>query len=91
MVLSGYCSFLLLHRNQLFDRFNGDMRPAWKVDLATAPKRAGIDSSRFPEFDAHMIAAITNSELLDFTIPRAGLVVRSDCGFQQEVRDMVCQ
>ena len=25
MVLSGYCSFLLLHCNQPFDRFNGDM------------------------------------------------------------------
>ena len=38
-----------------------------------------------------MIAAIANSELLDFTIPCAGLVVRSGCGFQREVRDMVRQ
>lgn len=38
-----------------------------------------------------MIAAIANSELLDFTIPHAGLIIGSGCGFQQEVRDMVHQ
>lgn len=90
MVYIGYCSFLLLRRNRPIDDF--DTRRCWEIDLIRPPARASredINLLRFRPFEPAHIQTIKSSELVDFKIPRAGVIVSSTCQFLREIRILI--
>ena len=78
MVLLGYCSYLLHHSSK---RLN-DTRHEWEIDLSTPPQP-------FKPLPPEAIQAIKNSEIIDFNLPCAGLVVLKCCQFLSDIKLMI--
>ena len=79
MVLASYCSFLLICRHFIHPT---DLRYLWELDLIKPPTRLNaIEHPKFQPLTLEIIQAIKDSELVDFTIPRAGVIVSSHCQF----------
>ena len=84
MVLAGYCSFLLMHRHFIHPT---DLRYLWELDLIKPPTRLNaIECPKFQPLALEIIQDIKDSELVDFTIPRAGVIVSSHCQFLRDIK-----
>ena len=84
MVLAGYCSFLLIRHHFIHPT---DLRYLWELDLIKPPTRLNaIERPKFQPLAPEIIQAIKDSELVDFTIPRAGVIVSSHCQFLRDVK-----
>ena len=79
MVFMGYCSYILLRRS---GRTLNDTRHQWEIDLSTPPQP-------FQPLPPEAIQAIKNSEIVDFNLPRAGLIVLKSCQFLRDVKLMI--
>ena len=72
MVLAGYCSFLLIHCHFIHPT---DLRYLWELDLIKPPTQLNaIDCPKLQPLILEIIQTIKDSELVDFTIPCAGVI-----------------
>ena len=83
MVLSGYCSYLILCCSGT-RRY--ETRQNWEIDLTTLPK---CNHETLHAFQPQAIQAIKNSELVDFNLPCSSLIVLSHCQFLKDVVLMI--
>ena len=84
MVLTGNCSFLLIHRHFIHPT---DLRYLWELDLIKPPIWLNaIEHPKFQPLAPEIIQAIKNSELVDFAIPHAGVIVSTNCQFLRDIK-----
>ena len=84
MVLAGYCSFLLIHCHFIHPT---NLRYLWELHLIKLPTQLNaIECLKFQPLAPEIIQAIKDSELVDFTIPCAGVIVSSHCQFLWDIK-----